>query len=207
MVRTAVVRAWLAALCVAGAALAADIRLTLQGGTVVVLHADQTWSCADAAARKELADMVVKLEDGREVHLGIKGRWSFMTDDPAVSSKGETTAMLTHTGVGRSEDAQQAVAHAKELALKGMTKRMRAVVGSKVPEKDLRACVEDMDKLVEQQEKYLKGVFEVKYKITLNREMIEAVKECTALSERLGGDTGATPDSADAAPDSASDQR
>lgn len=195
MVRSVMIRALLATVAVSIAVDAADIRLTLQDNVTVVLHGDQTWSCADAAKRRQLADMTIRLEDGREVHLGLKGRWTFVTDDPTVPATGETMSMVTHTGVGRSEDALKAVAHAKDLALKGIAKRLRPIVGPRVPEKDLRVCVEDMDKLVEQQEKYLKGVFEVKYKVTLNREMIEAIKECTALAERLGGDSGAAGDS------------
>ncbi len=162
---------------------AGDIHLTLDNGTDVILHDNHTWSCADAAARQQLVDMMIALEDGQEVHLDGGGTWSFVVDEQESSDVGFT--MIYQTGVGRATKVLDAIEHARNRALDGLTRRMRPVVGAGVSESDLRACIEDMDKQVDHSENKQGDTYEVRIKMTLDKTAIEAVRQCIALSERI----------------------
>lgn len=185
MNRIAVMTA-LAVLAVSGweAVMAADISLTLENDVEVVLHDNQTWSCANSQWKPKLVNMTITLEDGKEVYLDAKGRWSYVVE----SRKGQPQEALTvlyHTGSAKGTDIQQTVKHATDLAITGLTKRIRPHVDKRANESDVRACVEDMEKQVEQQERIIDGVIEVKMKLTVNQAAIDGIKECVELAIRL----------------------
>lgn len=164
-------------------AAAGDIHLTLDNGTDVVLHDNHTWSCGSAAARRQLADLTITLEDGQEVFLDGGGTWSFVVDEQDAVDVGLT--MVYEVGVGRGTKVLDAIEHATNRALDGLTRRLRPIVDSDVSDKDLRACIEDMDKQVDHSEKMLGDTYEVRIKMTLDKTAIEAVIQCVALSERI----------------------
>ncbi|MBD3243307.1 MAG: hypothetical protein GF331_22140 [Chitinivibrionales bacterium] len=164
-------------------ATAGDIHLTLDNGTGVMLHDNHTWSCDDAGVRQQLVDMVIALEDGQEVHLGGDGIWSFVVDEQATEDVG--MSMLYQVGVGRATKVVDAIEHARNRALDGLTKRMRPLVDTDVSDTDLRACIEDMDKQVDHSEKKRGDTYEVRIKMTLDKTAIQAVRECVALSARI----------------------
>ncbi len=161
---------------------ATDIHLTLDNGAELLLHDDLTWTCS--GARNELNNMTVALEDGKEIHLGADGKWRYLIDED--SDEAEGLATLYHTGSSRGTDVRETVEHAKGLALDGISRRLlRQVMAKGTLLAEVRTCVEEMDKLVEHEERMVKGVYEVKVTVRLDRAGIAAVKECVELSQRL----------------------
>jgi len=161
---------------------AADIRLTLDNNLQLVLHDDYTWSCGSKQDRERLEQMTITLNDGQEVHLAANGTWRFIVPDGTAS---EGLTMLYHSGLARSSDAKVAGQHARRLAMDGLVKRVRAGTGADIEDSELRACIEGMDKRVERKENCADGMCEVKITITIEKEAIEGIKECIALSKRL----------------------
>ena len=182
------VQAALAALALAAVCRAADIHLTLDSDVDLYLHDDKTWSCEPASARSDIAKsiMTLTLEDGTVVQLAPAGTWAYASKRAAsADSTGEHVTMLFHVGVAQDSKADKAVERATQIAIKGLAKRMRSIVGSKVREEELCACIEGMQKNPEQTEKAMEGFYEVRVKITLDPEAIAGIKECCELSVRL----------------------
>jgi hypothetical protein len=175
------------ALC--SGARAGDIHLTLENDVELYLHDDHTWSCAPDASASVLANMTITLDDGNQVQLSGKGTWKMVAKEEAASENNtnkQGVAMLYHVGVALDASGPVAAQKAMDIAVKGLAKRLRPLVGAKVREEELCGCIEDIGtKQVDQQEKVGDKSFEVRIKLTLDRETIDGIKECAALSVRL----------------------
>lgn len=175
-----------------GVAAAADITLTLDSDARVVLHGDRTWSCSNESMREKLERTVITLEDGKEVELRAGRKWVFVTPGSG-GSVNENLTTLFHVATAKGSDIQETVKAATDLAVTGLMKRVRPFVDKRVRDADLRACVEDMEKKVEQQEKFSADTYEVRMKLTLDKEAIDGIAECVSLAlrlnEQMGSDT------------------
>ncbi len=184
--RMAALASLLLMLCACFDAGAADIRLTLDNDIQLVLHDDFTWSCGSEQDREQLADMTITLGNGSVVHVAGDGTWSFLSADGSGGEEApDGLTVLYHTGFARSTDAIVVGKHARRLAMDGLVERVRAGTGTDLGDDDLRACIEGMEKRVERKEKCAGGTCEVRITITLEKDAIEGIKECIALSKRL----------------------
>jgi hypothetical protein len=162
---------------------AADIHLSLDNNLTVLLHDDHTWTPSDPKARGDLVEMTITLEDGQDVHLSADGTWSFVVDESNAAEEGFTN--IYHTGRATATDALEAGKLAEKLAVDGLVKRLKAVVGAGVPAGDLAACVQDIDKEVLRQERKEGEQYRVLIRLTLDKVAIDAVQECIQLSSRI----------------------
>lgn len=158
---------------------AGDMSLELDDGEEIILHENGTWSFDRGVHQEPTEDIVIYLEGGQPMLIATDHTWKYI-NRKAARNKSKPLApvnMIYVIGKYQGEHINPATQKAMSIAKTKLKKRMRKVVGWKVPDKKLTECIQMADKDVEKTDNFT-DKWNVQIKITLDKYGIEEIMEC-----------------------------